>query len=91
MTATAHPEPVTDTEIASWAASPRPACQVAAGIARSIRSGKLEPGAAIDSSSDLARRHDCSPSAAATAKSLLASRGMLRKQGQYYVVAAAGT
>jgi DNA-binding GntR family transcriptional regulator len=89
MTATAPLEPLTDAEIASWATSPRPACQVAAGIARSIRSGKLEPGAAIDSSSDLARRYDCSRSAAATGKSLLASRGMLRKEGQYYVVAGA--
>jgi DNA-binding GntR family transcriptional regulator len=91
MTATAHPEPVTDTEIASWAASLRPAYQIAAGIAKLIRSGKLEPGAAIDSNNDLARQHDCSPSAAATAKSLLASRGLLRKQGRYYVVAGAGS
>jgi DNA-binding GntR family transcriptional regulator len=86
MTATARPEPLTDTEIANWAADPKPAYRIAAGIARSIRSGKLEPGAAIDSNNALARQHDCSPSAAATAKSLLASRGMLRKQGQYYVV-----
>jgi DNA-binding GntR family transcriptional regulator len=91
MTAAAHPEPLTDAEIASWAADLRPACQVAAGIARSIRSGKLEPGAAIDSNNDLARQHDCSPSAAATAKSLLASRGLLGKQGQYYVVAGASS
>ena len=91
MTAAAHPEPLTDTEIANWAADPRPACQVAAGIARSIRSGKLEPGAAIDSNNDLARQHDCSPSAAASAKSLLASRGLLRKEGQFYVVAAASS
>jgi DNA-binding GntR family transcriptional regulator len=90
MTATAHPEPLSDTEIANWAAHLKPAYRVAAGIATSIRSGKLEPGAAIDSNNDLARQHDCSPSAAATAKSLLASRGLLRKQGQFYVVVGAG-
>ena len=91
MTTTEHPEPLTDTEIANWAAAPKPAYQVAAGIARSIRSGKLEPGAAIDSNNALARQHDCSPSNAATAKSLLVSRGLLRKQGQYYVVAGTGS
>jgi DNA-binding GntR family transcriptional regulator len=91
MTATARPEPLTDAEIDSWAASLRPACQVAAGLARLIRSGKLEPGAAIDSNNALARQHDCSPSAAASAKSLLVSRGLLRKEGRYYVVAGAGS
>jgi len=90
MTAMARPEPLTDAEIDNWAASPRPAYQVAAGIAKSIRSGKLESGAAIDSNNDLARQHDCSPSAAATGKALLADRGMLRKQGQFYVVADSG-
>jgi DNA-binding GntR family transcriptional regulator len=91
VTTTAHPEPLTDTEIANWAADPKPAYQVAAGIARSIRSGKLEPGAAIDSNNALARQHDCSPSNVATAKSLLVSRGLLRKQGQYHVVAGTGS
>jgi DNA-binding GntR family transcriptional regulator len=91
MTATAPPEPLTDTEIANWAAHVKPAYRIAAGIASSIRSGKLEPGAAIDSNSDLGRQHDCSPSAAATAKSLLASRGLLRKEGQFHVVAGAGS
>jgi len=86
MTATGRPEPLTDAEIESLAASLKPSGQVAAGIARSIKSGKLEPGAAIDSNADLARQHDCSPSAASTAKSLLASRGLLRKEGQFYVV-----
>jgi DNA-binding GntR family transcriptional regulator len=87
MTATEHPELLTDAEIESLAASPKPSGKVAASIARSIKSGKLERGAAIDSNADLARQHDCSPSAAATAKSLLAARGLLRKEGQFYVVA----
>jgi DNA-binding transcriptional regulator YhcF (GntR family) len=86
MTSMTRPEPLTDTEIANWAADPRPAYRIAADIARSIKSGKLEPGAAIDSNNDLARRHDCSASAAASGKSLLVSRGLVHRQGQFYVV-----
>jgi len=86
MTDAVHPEPLNEAEIADWATDSKPAYKIAAGIARSIRSGMLEPGAATDSNNALARQHDCSPSAAASAKTLLASRGLLRKQGQYYVV-----
>jgi DNA-binding GntR family transcriptional regulator len=91
MTATARPEPLTDIEIDKWAADPKPSYQVAAGIARAIRSGKLEPGAAIDSNQMLAGRHDCSRTAAGNGKALLVERGMLRKEGQFYVVAGIGS
>jgi DNA-binding GntR family transcriptional regulator len=77
--------PLTDVEIEAWTRDPRLAVRTAARLARKVRG--YHQGRLVPANAELAREWEISESTAGRAKALLAERGVIKKDSNWYYTA----